>query len=309
MKIVLQEVERTIAIAFCFRNSEHEIPRALKPWIPHVDHVIAVDGLFKLPYSPKMIENAAKDKAARTIYSTDKSKEVLEYICGDKLFYDTIYATQTEKRQRAFDIAGKLGVDILIIWDSDDYIHPDYQDFDKFYRKLALVTEYNTDEDLFWMNAWIPDKLKWSRQHNNVPENTWRRYTRIHYKPKNQKYVFNHFSFTDRDTRPEDITKYYLINGTDIENPYLKYPHIMIDGVRLTTDRDFRTESQNEYGDSWAFQWMEEEKYRQYLLEMKVNGHADRVKDFKLGTYYYNQHRVLTPYTKEQQELFDSLEL
>ena len=319
MKIVLEEVERTIGLAFCFRNSEKEIPRALKPWLPHVDYVIAVDGLFKLPYSPKMIDNALQNEALRTIYSTDNSKQILKDICGDKLWYDIIYGTQIQKRQLAFDIAGKLGVDVLIVMDSDEYIHPDYMDFESFYRKIGLVTEYNgTDEDIFWMNAWIPDNKKWSRQFNNVPENIWRRYTRIHYKPSNQKYILNHFTFTHKDTTEEDLVKHYLLRGDGssqidnpwaIENPFINYPHLSVDGVRFTTDRDLRTDTANEYGNGWTWQWLEEEKYRTYLVEMKVLNHQDKVTDYKPGTYYFNEHRVLTPYDEELQSKFNSLNL
>ena len=308
MKIVLQEVKRETALAFCFyNNSREELERSLKPWIPHIDHVIAINGRFKLPYSPEML--LAQQKNPQTVYGNPDAQKILLEICGDKLWFETIYGTQTEKRQRAFDVAGKLGVDVLIVWDSDDYIHPDYTDFETFYRKIAVVTEYNTDEMIYWMNAWIPDEQRWSKQHNHVPSNAWRRYMRIHFKPAKQKYVLNHFTFTNKDTREEDIIKYYLTNGPEIENPLMLYPHITIDGVRLTTDRDFRTESQNDYGNSWTWQWLQEEKYRQYIAEFKVMGLGSRATEHKMGTYYYDKHGVLVPYTADQQELHNSLEL
>lgn len=309
MKIVTQEIDLTVAIAFCFRNSEPEIPRALKPWVPIVDHIIAIDGLFKLPYSPRMIDAATNDEALRTPYSTDNSKQVLKELCGDKLWYETVHVTQNEKRQLAMDVAGKLGCDILIVWDTDEYIHPDYQDFDKFFRRIARVTYNNTDEDLYWMNAWIPDSTKWAKQYNNVPDNAWKRYTRIHFIPGDHRYVFNHYTFTNKTAKEDDIIRFYLEHGTEVENPYLNYPHITIDGVRIAMDRDLRNSVKNEYGMGWTWQLLYEEKYRTYLKEMKILGHEDMAKEFKLGTYYFNEMAVLTPYNEELQSKFNSLGL
>ena len=310
MKIVTQELDLTVAIAYCFRNSEPEIIRSLKPWVPIVDHIIAIDGLFKQPYSPRMIDNALNNEVLRTVVSTDKSKETLEYLCGDKLWYEAVYASQNDKRQLAMDVAGKLGVDVLIVWDSDEYIHPDYRDFDKFFKSIARVVMNNAGlEDMYWMNAWIPDADKWPKQYNNVPDNTWRRYTRIHHLPQNHRYIFNHYTFTGKDTKDDDIIRFYLTNGTEVENPYLKYPHLTCDGVRIGMDRDLRDSVKNDYGMGWTWQLLHEEKYRTYLKEMKILGHEDMAKDFKLGTYYFNEMAVLTPYDEELQNKFNSLGL
>jgi hypothetical protein len=312
MKIVTEEIDLDIALAFCFRNSEPEIPRALKPWVDKVDHFIAVDGLFKLPYSPKMIENALTDETLRTVYSTDNSKQLLKDLCGDKLWYETIYATQNEKRQLAMDVAGKMGADVLIVWDTDEYIHPDYADFDKFFRNIAKVVNNNHgQEDLYWMTAWIPDEEKWPRQYNKVADNTWKRYTRIHHIPKNHKYVLNHYTFTHKNVKEEDIIRFALEHGTEVENPYLNYPHITVDGVRIAMDRDLRNPVKNEYGNGWTWQLLHEEKYRIWLQEMKVMGHTKVVErdTRKLGTYYFNEHGQMTPYDEELQDKFNKLGL
>ena len=178
-------------------------------------------------------------------YSTDDSYSVLKCRYGDKLTHDYFLGSQMEKRQRCLDIAGELGCDFAIVWDSDEYLHPDpvYQDWDKFFNQLENTKHW--DDQIFNMLCWIPSEEKWSRQFNAVPSHYWMKYARIHKNPGNQRYVLNHYSFTTKDITDDQINEWDFKHPTDpglapIQNPLVLQPNIIMDGVRFTTDRAFQ---------------------------------------------------------------------
>lgn len=248
-----------IGLAVSYLNSELEIPRALDPWYPKVDHIIAVDGRYKTPLTPTMHKNRSPN------YSTDNSYEVLEKRYGDKLVYDKLFDTQIAKRNKCFEIAAELGCDIVITWDTDDIIHPnpDYQDWNKFFKQITVMLEHFPEEYTFKMWAWIPSTKDWSPQHNAVPPNTWIKYDRIHKEPENLKYINSHYTWTTKDITNKEINEWKWAHpeASYIDNPYFKQGNTIIDGIRITTDRKFRTPDQLTYGDNWAWQNMHWEAY------------------------------------------------
>jgi len=264
MRLYTHYKDITIGLAYSYLDGEQEHNRALEPWISKVDHIIAVDGRYKTPQTPEMRRKNTCN------YSTDNSYDVLEKICGDKFIYDKFYGTQIEKRQKCFDIAGELGCDVVIVWDTDDIIHRDFQDWDTFYRQLAYVYEYNPSEYVFKMYCWIPSREKWSPQHNGVEPNAWMKYDRIHRDPASLRYAQNHCTWSLKDVTDEQINEWKWqpehINRTDLECPFNKYGNTVLDGIRFTTDRDFRTADQLVYGDGWAWQNMHWESY-EYIIK------------------------------------------
>lgn len=309
MKISLPAIEQDITITLCFSylNAEKEIPRCLKPWIPYVDYVAAVDGRYWTPLPPHLA------KKYKSRYSTDKSYQVLKEVCGsDKLIHEDLYGTQMEKRQRCFDIAGELKSDIAIVFDSDDFIHPDYQDWDKFYKQLLAAFVLHEDELIFYMNAWIPSEELWPKQHNAVPSNMWRKYARIHKNPGNMRYAQSHYTWAKKDVTDDMINKWkweHLNNETDMENPnnpYLLQHHILIDGVRVGTDRTLRDTAALEFGDGWAFQNMHWENYH-YNIKPYVKYKGLHVMEehpkLKGMNYYFNSNGQLTFYNKHGKQI------
>ncbi len=306
-----------LGLGFSYWNSAKEIPRSLKPWLPHVDYIVAVDGRYWTPESPEM------KKMNIPNFSTDNSFEVLQEICGYKLFHDKLYAPQMEKRQLCLDIAGDLDCDFMIVWDSDDYIHPQHQDFVKFKGQLESVLKW-WDDDLFYMQAWIPDEKLWPRQHNaGIPDNSWKEYTRIHKNPGNQRYTKNHFTFTKKDVTDKQIYEWewdennwiqnedennptlnkqlgiQVINTNKVlkmPNPFLLHPHIIIDGVRITTDRKFRSQEQLTFGDGWAWQNAKYEDYMEYLLAAKHVGLKMGLEDYE---YFFDENGKRQSYNKD----------
>jgi len=254
------EIQRSIG--FSFYNNEREIPRSLSAWIPHVDNVIAIDGRYQTPETPEM-----KSKNL-TYYSNDNSEEVLRKICGDKLIFEKYYATQIDKRQRYMDIAGEIKSDILIVWDSDDYIHSFYQDWNLFEKELEWIMKRPEETSIHYMYAWIPSDRVYPKQFNAVDSNSWQKYARVHKNPGDQKYVVTHHTFTKKKTlqvcSEEEIAAHYSIYRDHFGNPYLIQGDVNkpIEGIRLITDRDYRTSDQLEHGNNWAYQDCREDEVK-----------------------------------------------
>ena len=168
------------------------------------------------------------------------------------------------------------------------------------------------------MTAWIPTEEEWSRQFNKVPDNTWWQYHKIHLNPGKQRYAFNHYTFAYKDATDEQIAGFTADRENIVKkNPYLLYPLGICDGVRITTDRKLRNKEQNDYGNTWTWQWMQEETYRAYLLELKSladKGDNNMRQIYEQHyrpefSYYFDNNARPVMYTKEEAELFQSLEL
>ena len=290
------------AIGFSYLNSEHEIPRCLSPWVKgdHVDYVIGINGRYWTPMPPQM-------KGKQPNYSTDNSYEVLKQVCGDKLIHENFYGNQMEKRQKYLDIAGDLKCDILIVVDSDETIHPNHQDWDRFDKQLEAVTTHWND-DMFSMWVWIPDAKLWPKQWNAIPSNAWRKYVRIHRNPGQQRYTQNHWTFTKKDITEEQIYEWrWATPNVDndptlqIENPYLLKENITLDGIRLRTDRMLRTNDQLVFGDGWAWQNMHWENF-EFNIKPYVHHKGQKFeieqmqeKDPRIK-YYFDEKGYLIPY-------------
>jgi hypothetical protein len=289
------------AIGLSYLNAEKEIPRCITPWISHVDYVIGVDGRYWTPTPPQM-------RGKQPNYSTDNSYDVLEKICGDKFIYDKFYGNQMDKRQRYLDIAGELGCDILIVMDSDETIHPDHQDWNRFDKQLEAVTTHWNDE-MFSMWVWIPDDKLWPRQWNaGIPSNSWKKYVRIHRNPGEQRYTQNHWTFVKKEITEEQIYewRWSMPNvendpALQMENPYFLKENITLDGIRIRTDRTLRTNDQLDFGDGWAFQNMHWENFefnvKPYVHHKGLSfEYEDLKKQIPYLEYYFDKEGYLIPY-------------
>lgn len=289
-----------LGIAFSYLNAEKEIPRSLKPWVPQVDHIIAVNGRYWTPQTPEML------KKQYSRFSTDNSYKVLKEVCGDKLSHEDFYGTQMEKRQRTFDIAGELGCDFVIVWDSDDLIYGE-PNWDRFHKQIQALAEAWPEQQLFQMEAWIPKLKLWSPQHNEVRPESWVPYTRIHKNPGDMYYCLNHWSWASKKYSREEIYKYVFdnpaINPLDAEqNKYLLKSRMTIDAVKITTDRVLRTRDQLTFGDQWAFQNMHWENFH-YLVEAHAHHYGgkfvfEKLKEQKYPNleYFFDPRAELIPY-------------
>src|SRR6185369_5687521 len=246
-----------VGLAYSYLNSEKEHVRSLEPWYPRVDHIIAINGRYRTPLSPAMRKKNLPN------YSTDNSYHVLKTNYGDKLTHEDFFGRQIEKRNRSFEIAGELGCDIVIVWDTDDIIHPYYQDWNKFFKQIEVMVEHFPEEYTYKMYCWIPKRKDWTPQHNAVPFETWIKYDRVHRDPKNLKYVNSHYTWATKDVTTQQINEWHWNHpqSSTIDNPYYKQGNTLLDGIRFTTNRALRTRDQLEFGDGWAWQNQHWEAY------------------------------------------------
>jgi len=265
MELQDQDNNKKTAIGFSYYNAEKEIPRALDLWSKYVDYIIAIDGRYWVPLHPFYMQKY-KEK-----YSTDNSEFVLKKRYGDKLIHEKYFGTQMEKRQVYLDIAGDLKCETLIVWDSDDFIHPAYQDFNLFFKQLKAMYD-NFADQLFFMKAWIPSEQDWPRQYNTLDSNIWHNYIRVHRNPGEQKHILNHYSFTNKSIELSTVNNWrWLHDKTTLEdNPFLFHGNTVLDGIRITTDRLLRTEEALTFGDNWAYANMH---YENYEYAMKPYAH------------------------------------
>jgi hypothetical protein len=276
------------AIAFSYINAEKEIPRSLDPWYDEVDLIIALDGRYKTPLSPAMKKKYSDPKLN---YSQDNSDHILKTRYGDKLIYEKFYGTELEKRQRSFDIADQENIDIVIVWDSDEYIHPDYQDFNQFHKQIDHVLIKHPNELILRMQAYIPDTEIWCQQHNLVTVNSWRTYDRIHINPSVQRYAFSHYTWTRKNVTDKEIEDWLFDTKNKwtffAECPLFIWPiGIIIDGIRIGMDRKFRTAEQIEHGNEYHWQTIHEETYKYQIQPFYRSIGQRTIGD--LGEYYFD---------------------
>jgi hypothetical protein len=271
------------AIGFSFLDDEKAIPRALDPWYKQGYTIIAVDGRYKTPLPPHL------QGIMLPPYSTDNSEDVLKKRYGDKLVYEQYTGTQIQKRQRYMDIAGELDCEILIVFDSDEYIHPEHQDWQWFNKQLEDLLISPSPISYMWV--WIPSEELWPKQYNAVDSDKWHKYMRIHTKPGEQQYAVNHWSFmskaTARTVPIDEIELYASTHGVILDAPYFLKPGRTLDGIRFATDRIYRSPEQLVFGDGWAFQEHHEDDCRLYNAWRKTQKTMEPLDLTK--PHYYNE--------------------
>lgn len=277
-----------IAVGFSYLNSKKEIPPSLDPWYnrPEISHIIAVNGRYKTPLPPWMRKKKLEP------YSTDGSEHLLKTRYSDKIIHENLYATQMEKRQRIFEIAGQEKIDYLIVIDTDEILHPEYTDFDLFFKQLEAVDQFWPNERIMQLQMWIPNETLWPRQLNVVLGDAWRRYYRVHKDPASMRYVFTHYTWADKNVPDETINEWTwnpahsnFIDLTD--NPHYIQSNVTLDGIRLTTNRLNRAESELEFGETWTFQEINWENFKRVEARAKSLGVKMMGQDVPMERLYF----------------------
>ena len=171
--------------------------------------------------------------------STDGSTELLHNKYNAEIVQFREPVEQIDKRNKYLEIAEKEGMDYVLVLDTDDYVHPRYQKWDKLYQQL----EKRSDELLF--NMWFWESPLHEKNWNTVTDNAWHLYTRV-IKPSQVRYVITHWTFIDRD-HPE---LFILPEGEPLEH------------VRFDSDSTLRNKDYVKRGYVWAEKQMNEENDR-----------------------------------------------
>jgi hypothetical protein len=258
MKIVTDYVNKKITLAVIGYKSEPEIPRCCDPFVGHVDSMIFGGGKFDF------YEGTEDDDwlhFARDRYEK-QGIEVKTYVHEGR---------QIDKRQKYLDIAGTINTDFLIVMDTDDYLMPEFTNWDRFYSNLVKISDLVPDK-IFMIWEWIPNDTLWPKQGNYFASDCWRRSARIHKDPASMRYCMDcHYMWSPKTVTDEELLEFQL-KYRDADNPKQYVGRIPIEGLKITMDRTLRTDDQVKKGSYWAFMNQHAEQSRQYYKIAKIQG-------------------------------------
>ena len=258
MKIVRESVEKKIGLAVIGYKSEAEIPRCIDPFIGHVDTVIYGGGKFDFYDDEEYYDDVD--------FAEKRYKDKVEFI-GYKYS-----GRQVDKRQKYMDIAGERKLDFLIVMDTDDFIMPEYSDWNKFYTNLVNVSDVVEDR-VYYMHIWIPSVKQWSKQGNAFKSNVWCKSAKIFKDPGTMRHcMHSHFMWCDKRISDKKMIQWQMKHREE-PNKYQFSARIAIDGVRCSLDRTLRTKEQIKKGKTWARLNQHAENSRQYYLVAEAHGY------------------------------------
>ena len=261
VKIILPGIEKDITVYLVgigYENSKEEIFRCCDGWVGHVDGMVWFDGRFD--FFP-----------AENDYSTTGWLDAAESRYGSKCdFIAGQYSgRQIIKRQKTFDAAAKAGADYIIVVDTEEWVDPLWNDFDRFYKHLVALSEYTKDRN-FYQWIYIPSAELWPKQGNDsFPDNRWIKSTRIHKDPGTIRYAMhNHFTWADKNVTDDALIQWQL-KFRGLENPYQIQARNVVEGVRIRQDRTLRSKEFNEKEAEWARMNQHAENSRNYYAVAK----------------------------------------
>jgi len=252
----MEDIDVTLAtIGF---ESKNEIDRLLKPFIGHVKQVILGDGAFDFYPTDHKFSN---DKWMQ--YAADKYKNDF-----DKIITYEYSGKQVDKRQKYLDLCE---TEWLIVMDTDDYIHPQFQMWDVFYTNLLNISKILSDA-VYMIWEYIPNETLWPKQGNQFASDVWRRSARIHRWPNDQRYCMDtHYMWCPKGVTDEELLDWQL-KHRDADNPKQLVGRVPIEGIRIAMDRTLRTDEQIKGGAYWAFMNQHAEQSRIYYKNAKLLG-------------------------------------
>jgi len=283
IEVPKETFEHKVGMSFIGYNSAPEMPRMISGFLNNVDLIIGGDGKFD--FYP-----------GKSDYSEDGMLDIAEKLCkesGTEFIGYQLAGRQVDKRQRYLDIAGREKCDFLICIDTDDYIMPEYSDWNRFYFELFSLSNIVKDR-VFYKWVWIPNTKLWPKQGNQFPSNVWRKSVRVHKDPGTMRYCMDsHFIWCPKDKTDAQLLKWQLKNRGEV-NPWQFQPAIVIDGVRDTMDRTLRTKQQIKAGKKWAFLNQHAENSRSFYKVMKIRGNAPPM-GFKSWKEWENKPHTFDP--------------
>jgi hypothetical protein len=179
-----------IGAGIVFFDDAKGLERCLHSIASNVDLVITIDGKFKEFDEDYDI-------------SIDGSREVVESFPNTK-YYCYPNFTEIEKRNKYLEIAAKLGIDFLIVIDSDEYA---VIDKDELRRNLQIIKSGKELSEA--CNQYIPEVygIKMFEEHYEKQNRIIERYNeRLLYKPGYLRYSSIHSNLIDINNRNRNFT-------------------------------------------------------------------------------------------------------
>jgi glycosyltransferase involved in cell wall biosynthesis len=233
-----------IAIATIFYNNHDELARLVQS-IPDkvVDYWIAVDGPFKynLDTNPELPHHS--DDGSIEVITESRNKfnygVVVHYKPG---------ATEFDKRNLYLENCKKLGIDVLLIIDSDEYFIYDQQE-GKSPKDCWLRLRKNIELEMIKNPHHNVYGIRTFDQKHNMESYC----PRIWVKPHQMRYVYgSHYHYANIETEQQDID-----NFKKYRQCYTQHAASVIKGgVTLTHDYNLRSEEYQQ----------RRKQYQQYLV-------------------------------------------
>ncbi len=205
----MSNIKLSVGISYFITDTHQfkELIRCLDSVYEHVHKIYAVDGRYRefkhdLDYSIPWTATLLRDRYPNI--------EIVK-CC----------ATQLVKRQIYLEMA--KDEEFLLVLDSDDYIHPDFANWDLFYEELEQTL--SEKEMLYFLWFWI--SRDWECSANPVVKETWQKYIRIHKLPALQKYHMSHYVWRLKED-----------NSVNMNSLLAKKT---LGGIKLTCDSSFRS--------------------------------------------------------------------
>lgn len=211
-----------IASGTIFYNDCKSLKRTLDSLHDKMDYMICIDGRFK-HFDGKFST------------SWDGSRELVKSY-DNAILLDLPDCYEVEKRQLYLDMAHELGVEFLLIIDSDEYVME--YNHEKFRQKLKDITEHQSYNQYNIFSVMLEVN---SPNYNNIlPEiigtqkdirnRTFQHYPRIIYKPGDVEYNTYHYFIRKKDKN------HYM--GKQETNPSIA----IVEGMKLGHDHLLRNE-------------------------------------------------------------------
>lgn len=220
-----------VGAAIVFFDDAKGLRRCLSSITSNIDLIITIDGKFK-------------DFDEYYDVSNDGSREVVESFSNTK-YYCYPNLTEIEKRNKYLEIAHDLGIDFLLVIDSDEYALIDNK---RFRRNLEFIKIHKEKSQYFLENVPEVYGIKMFEEHFEKENVIFERYNeRLFYKPGYLRYSTIHSNLIDiNDARRNFTTAKYTgeIDGITLYNDdrlrslryiskSLKYQNLLFETERL----------------------------------------------------------------------------
>jgi hypothetical protein len=179
--------------------------------------------------------------------SDDGSRELIHKYSKILLFDFPGY--QSIKRQKYVDTAVEHHCDVLLIIDADEYVHPDFHDWQLFRKKLVqFIEKYDAEGKGIIFNLPMYFEKDYEKAHNIMETGKWLMYPRIWHRPETMEYFGGVHYWVRHRTRASFTER---LGSTAIS---------VYEGIRFVSDTRLRNEDFKKSRDEWAKKGMDHEK-------------------------------------------------
>jgi hypothetical protein len=198
----------SIGIGLCFYQDVHSLTRCLYSLQSYpLDYLIAIDGKFK-------------EYPAEGQLSDQQCLDLIKSFQHPVRYLATVGLEEMEKRQKYFDECRKLGIDVLIVLDSDEYILPTATNWDLFHLDLLHKINTSVTQAHGYCLPTIRRNLDKNEENILDVDGDVQNLPKLFYRPSCLEYVGNLYTIRDKKTGvilqySEDSVCHHIMIGHD----------------------------------------------------------------------------------------------